>query len=416
MPAISTVLPQHAEGASFLWILRSGAVSAPHYDLADLAKLDQRVEANLDGLRIAGEAGWEICKEALTTEKPGEVFAAAVLAFESGKKERLDTVLEAGAASQELSRGLVSALGWLTFPQAEPHIKQLLASQSSALRRVGIAASAVHRQNPGSPLMAAISNADPLLRSRAIKAMGELGLRTSLYELQKYLADEDDQCRFWATWTSALLSPESKAITILRSIAESKQPYREKALQVAVRRMDAPAASAWRDKLAQDAELIRIAIIAAGAFGDPASVPWLIDHMKTPELARVAGEAFTMITGVDIAYQDLDAEKPGDFEAGPTENPEDENVDMDPDDNLPWPAPELIAKWWSVHQAEFQNGARYLLGKPISVEWCQQVLRSGRQRQRAAVALELAIREPGQPLFNVAAPGVRQQQLLGLRR
>jgi len=412
----SLVLSQHAEEASFLWILRSAAVAAPHYDVADLAKLDQRVEANLDGLRISGDAGWEICKEALSTEEPGEAFAAAVLAFESGNKDRVDIVLKAGTASPELARALVSALGWLPFPQAEPHIKELLASPSTVLKQVGIAASAIHRQNPGPALLQAVSSPDPLLRSRALRAMGELGLRSSLFELQKFLADEDEQCRFWAAWTLALLSPDAKALKILGSIVESKLPYREKALQVAIRRMDAPAASAWRDKLAQDAKLIRIAIVAAGASGDPASVPWLIDQMRTPELARVAGEAFTMITGVDIAYQDLDADKPDGFEAGPTENPEDENVDMDPDDNLPWPAPELIAKRRSLHQDEFENGARYLLGKPISVEWCQQVLRSGRQRQRAAAALELAIREPSQPLFNVAAPGFRQQQLLGLRR
>ena len=119
-----------------------------------------------------------------------------------------------------------------------------------------------------------------------------------------------------------------------------------------------------------------------------------------------------MITGVDIAFTDLDGKKPAGFDAGPTENPEDENVEMDPDENLPWPNPELIAKWWSQHQGEFQPGIRYLLGKPISVDWCHQVLRKGRQRQRAAAALELAIRQPGQPLFNVAAPGFRQQQML----
>jgi len=32
---------------------------------------------------------------------------------------------------------------------------------------------------------------------------------------------------------------------------------------------------------------------------------------------------------------------------------------------------------------------------------------------RAAAALELAIRNPGQPLFSAAAPGFRQQQILG---
>jgi hypothetical protein len=34
------------------------------------------------------------------------------------------------------------------------------------------------------------------------------------------------------------------------------------------------------------------------------------------------------------------------------------------------------------------------------------------QRQRAAAALELAILQPGQPLFEVRAPGFRQQQIL----
>jgi uncharacterized protein (TIGR02270 family) len=416
MPAIHIALSQHDDGVSFLWELRSAAVAAPHYSLADLVKLDQRVEANLDGLRIAGEAGWEICKEALSAEAPGEVFAVAVLALESGNEDRLETVFEAGAASQELLRGLISALGWLPFQQAEPHIKQLFVSSSSALLRVGLAASAIHRQNPGQSLVDAISSVDPLLRARALRAIGELGLKSYPHEMKLHLADPDGLCQFWAAWSVALLFADSKALTILGSIAESDLPYREKALQVAIRQMDAPAASAWHNKLAQDAQLIRIAIIAAGAFGDPASIPWLMEQMKVPELARVAGEAFTTITGVDIALEDLDDEKPEGFETGPTENPDDDNVEMDPDENLPWPDSELIAKWWTQHQAKFQKGARYLLGKPISVDWCQQVLRNGRQRQRAAAALELAIRQPCQPLFNVAAPGFRQMRQLGLTR
>jgi len=34
------------------------------------------------------------------------------------------------------------------------------------------------------------------------------------------------------------------------------------------------------------------------------------------------------------------------------------------------------------------------------------------QRQRAAAVLEMAILQPGQPLFEVRAPGFRQQQIL----
>ena len=146
---IPVVIEQHAEEAAFHWLLRDAAVCAPHYSLDDLAKLDNRLDAHIDGLRIAGEAGWEICQEQLGWEEAGEVFVSAVLAFESGHEARIQAVLEVGSASRELSRGLVSALGWLPYQQAETYIQQLLTAESSDLRRIGIAAYAVHRRDPG---------------------------------------------------------------------------------------------------------------------------------------------------------------------------------------------------------------------------------------------------------------------------
>ncbi len=138
------------------------------------------------------------------------------------------------------------------------------------------------------------------------------------------------------------------------------------------------------------------------------SVPWLIEQMKIPELARVAGEALTMITGLELDSAPFEGQWPEGFEAGPTEDPEDENVEMDPDENLPWPDREKIAEWWRKNQDRFENGTRYLVGRPMTVEWLNDVLRNGYQRQRAAAALELAIRQPGTPLFEVRAPGWRQ--------
>ena len=68
------VVEQHTEDASFLWLLRDDAVHAPNYNLQDLADLDERVEANIDGLRVAGDVGWEYCERGLEQEEPGEVF------------------------------------------------------------------------------------------------------------------------------------------------------------------------------------------------------------------------------------------------------------------------------------------------------------------------------------------------------
>jgi uncharacterized protein (TIGR02270 family) len=180
--------------------------------------------------------------------------------------------------------------------------------------------------------------------------------------------------------------------------------------------MDLLSAHALEKELARSPQTIRLAIMCAGAMGDPVSIPRLVEQMENPELARIAGESFTMITGADIAYEDLEGNKPQGFEAGPTESPEDEDVAMDPDEDLPWPNPELILKWWDQRKSRFRNGTRYLMGRTVSPEHLQHVLRTGRQRQRAAAALELAMLNPGQPLFEVRAPGFRQQQLLGLPR
>jgi len=413
-------LAQHADQASFLWGLRTRAIAAPHYDLADLAKLDQRLEAHVDGLRIAGDEGWQLCRKELDWKEPGEVFAAAVLAFESGAEQRIAEVLKLATTSPELSRGVISALGWLNYEQAEPHIKNLCASESPARRRIGIAAAAIHRKDPGRPLQEAISDADPLLKARALRAVGELG-RVDLVPLIQHevnrepsAKDKAEGCLFWAAWSIALLAGYTNAVQVLRSFAESTSPYRERALQLALRRLDINSAHVWYQQLTKNPKFARAAVIGAGVIGDPALIPWLIEQMSVPPLSRVAGEAFTMITGVDIAYEDLDGEKPEGFESGPTENPEDEDVEMDPDERLPWPDPKLIAMWWEKHDDGFHGGIRYLLGKPIVIEWMHQVLRSGGQRQRAAAALELAILQPGEPMFEVRAPGFRQQEMLKL--
>jgi uncharacterized protein (TIGR02270 family) len=406
------VVTQHAEDASFLWLLRHAAVSRPDYSLANLSKLDSRVEAHLDGLRIAGESGWRVVQETLSFEGSCDLFAAGSFAFESGNQDWIDLVLESAAEKPATISGVISALGWLVYEQAQPHIQTLVSSPLPIQRAIGIAASAIRRVDPGVILVEAISDSDPSVRARALRAVGELGRVDLLPRMRGGLTDSDQSARFAAAWSVILLSPNLDALAALRTIAESPGQFSVKALQMAIRRMDLVGAKAWQAWFSRRKEGLRMAITAAGAIGDPDHVSWLTEQMKIPSLARVAGEAFTMITGIDLAYVDLEKNAPEGFEAGPTDNPEDENVDMDPDQHLPWPDPALVQKWWANNQSRFQKGTRYLLGKPMSIEWLRQVLRIGRQRQRVAAALELAIRQPGQPLFEVRAPGFRQQASL----
>jgi uncharacterized protein (TIGR02270 family) len=411
MKVIQSVIEQHAEEAAFLWLLRDAAVRAPHYNLKDLAKLDDRIEAHIDGLRIAGDAGWQLCQQALSQEAPGEVFAASVLAFESGDKGRTHTAVTAGCQSPETFRGLISALGWLPFSLIELWVQRLLNAKLPIYRRIAIAACAIHRQNPGAALEAAVDDPDLSLQARALRAVGELQRRNLLPALRQRLKSEDDRCRFWAAWSAGLLH-DARGISHLQHFVENGSLFQERALPLVLRAMNPSEAGDWLRNLMQNPKLARVVVVSGGIIGNPASIPWLIKQIKNPELARVAGEAFTLITGVDLAYEDLEGEQPENFEAGPTENPEDEEVAMDPDEDLPWPDPKRIQTWWSTNKDRFQAGFRYLVGQPITPAHCQRVLVTGRQRQRTAAALELALLLPDTPLFETRAPGFRQQQAL----
>ncbi len=411
---IPLIIDQHAEEAAFLWLLRDVAVKEPHYSLKDLAELDNRVEAHLDGLRISGEVGWETCLKALEIGEPGEVFAASVLAFESGEGQRIDKVLKTALANEENFRALISAVGWIDYKQVGQLIQHMLVAKSSDFRRIGIAASTVHRQDPESILEQAIESEDALKSAQALKAVGELKRHDLLPSFAKHLKSDNEACRFWAAWSAVLLGDRLQAKEALKQTVVSESKFRERALQTVLRTMDGKESQSWLKGLAQNPDRLRDVVIGAGVSGDPAFIPWLIQQMEIPELARVAGEAFSMITGVDLAFEDMEGEWPEGFEAGPTENPEDEDVEMDADEDLPWPAPKLIQAWWGRHRPKFQIGTRYLVGKPISATQCKQVLISGFQRQRNAAALELALMDPKTPLFPTKAPGFVQQRLLGL--
>src|SRR5262245_26038226 len=189
MASILRIVERHAEDAAFLWTLRDRHASGKTFRLWDLARLDRRLDAHLDGLRIAGEDGWTLCSEALVHRANGEVFAAAVTAFESGRPHRIDTIFDLVADRPDLARGLISALGWTTAEVARRQIGQLLASGSTLFRRAGVAAAAIRRLDPGPVLESSLEDVeDSFLTARALEAVGELGLREMLPLVLVHLA------------------------------------------------------------------------------------------------------------------------------------------------------------------------------------------------------------------------------------
>ncbi len=248
---IPEIVAQHAEEAALCWLWRNLGSTAPHLLLEDLVRLDNRLDAHLDGLRIGGEAAWDICRHELRWNEQGEIFALATLAFPSGDERCIETVLRAASASYGLSRPLVSALGWLPWREAAGPIERLLRTADPFRRRVAMAASAAHRQDLGKSLAEALDDSDLLLRAKALRAVGELGRTDLRNRVRVHIADDDAECRFAAAWTSSLMSDDAEAVALLRRIVEENGPRRLAALWLGVRRMTPQDAVSWLRGLAR---------------------------------------------------------------------------------------------------------------------------------------------------------------------
>ena len=410
---IANVVSQHAEEAATLYGTRAVLVRAPGVRLWALQRdCDARLAAHLDGLSVAGEQSWPFCEAALESPSAGTVFTAAVRAIEEMDHHKLDKLFALVEACPETVPGLMGAFGWHARQRLQGLVTKLLSSEKALRRSVGIAACAMHRVNPGVVVSRSFHDPDPDDRMRAYRIVGELGLSEFVEACSDATRDENADCRFWASWSSVLIGERSRAFQTFAHTGMTEGGHRARAFRLSLQAVGPTVSHSALKTLAADPADLRRVIKGSGIAGDPAYVPWLIDHMREENTSRLAAEAFSLITGADLAALDLEGLQPEDFESGPTDNPDDGNVEMDSDDGLPWPHAERIEKWWSANANRFHKGQRYFMGAPVTRELCVDVPKNGYQRQRILAAHYLCLLNPGTPLFNTSAPAWRQQRLL----
>jgi uncharacterized protein (TIGR02270 family) len=291
-------------------------------------------------------------------------------------------------------------------------VAESLDSAQPLRRLAGIAASAMHRVDPGLVQRRRLEDSDAMVRARALRAAGELGMQGLVSQLASATDDEDSACRFRAAWSAVLLGDRQRALAALRAMALEQGPFRDRAMQLALLASTPAACQELLRGFSADPARRRTLIRGIGLMGDPALVPWLIEQMDSDALTRAAGEAFSLITGADLAALDLERKPPEGLETGPNDDPDDGNVDMDPDDGLPWPDIDRVTRWWSANADRFTAGQRFFVGQPVTGEHCIEVLKTGYQRQRMLAAFHRSLLQPGTPLFEWRAPAWRQKRAL----
>ena len=410
-PVVRIVLEQHVEELTTLWAVRDGLCAAAHIQLRDLARFDERIAAHEDGCALAGDDGLRVLTAQLAEITPGGVFGLALVGFALNDHATIARCVALAEANPDARRGLTSALGWVEPVRLKGIAKSLLDGSSAVQRCLGLAACRLHGVDPGNLLRAALTEADNDVRAEAARTAGTLGL-ADVASLLGPRVDEDANCRFWSAWSAVSLGNRTRALDTLMNVAFSAGQHRRRAFPLACQVMGVTAAHEILCQLAQDPAEIRWVIEGSGIVGDSVYVPWLINHMADPATARLAAEAFSLITGVDFGQGGLEGKRPEGFESGPTDDPADPNVAEDPDDSLPWPNVIKTEKWWGASRGRFPKGVRYFMGAPVTRAHCIDVLKTGYQRQRILAAHYLCLLEPGTPLFNTSAPAWRQQRLL----
>jgi uncharacterized protein (TIGR02270 family) len=306
-------------------------------------------------------------------------------------------------------------------------IKSWFDAPEASLQWLAMVACAVHRVDPGATLDRLLAHQDPRIRRRARKAAGELGRVNLLEACRDALgaegeAEADDAAHSLNTARYAVqLGDRGAALTQLLKLARTPSAQQTEAAALAMLFADADQGRALVSALAaqgaSDASQRRLLIKASGWSGDPKVVPWLIQQMRDLKVARLAGEAFSAITGADLARLDLEnVHQPDAPPSGPSDDPNDDDVAMDEDDSLPWPKVGAIEAWWAREASRFTPGVRHLMGRPITLSTCHEalteVLTTATQRVRSQAALLGQALRPGTPLFNIAAPKWRQLRAL----
>lgn len=381
--ASETVVARHAEDAAFFWSRREAMLGRSVCTAAEFVRLDERVDANLDGLWIAGPCGWDAAWEQMTTwGAPDELFVAAFLAFATAEPRRTRAVFDALAGDAARVDAAVAALGWHDRATIEPLLCRWATASEPLLRALAIGGLAAHRCRVDGVLEAALADESAAVAARAAGAAGELGRVDLAPQLRE--RGSDPPVRFQAARALARLGATDPWVhEALAGIAEKDEARADRAIAALVHHAPGEARglfNRWRTGCP------RLALGVAAELGDPGWMPEVIALMASDELARAAGDAFAGLTGVDLEEADLAAQASRDLLRGPSDDPDDDRVELDRDDGLAWPAVAAVTRWWTEHGGAYRPGERYLGGVVVGRVDAGATAEQASQLRRAALA------------------------------
>jgi hypothetical protein len=381
---------EHLEEAALLYERRRLWLEDPSLTLHDLAELEERQEAHLDGLVVGAPQTLGMCERAVAEGDAAELHVGVRIACRCGQSGFLDALALRLRGCDEDERGELENAASAALSAELPceWAPRLAAALEDSICGPLVAEAVGHRRIPmGSLLLGAIAERGIEVDRRYVRALGELRYEAALPELRGLLGRAPTPT-LWSEVALACLKLHDREVAAL--VASSAQISAWSPIAQAIV-FEAPSVWLCREL---DIRPTPQLLTALALRGDPTSLATCVDRLDDDELGDAAAAALLAITGAEL-FDDPSDDEEDTFDVGPI--------------STRCRDPERWTAWLDQNTQGWVHGTRYRLGRvctPAVARACLGSL-SLPLDLRAAIRDELAIRH-GESPTHVSAPAHQQ--------
>ena len=288
------------------WCLRESCIGDPGVSLRDLAVSDRRVIASVDAVRVLIAGRWQGLTGCIEEFERGTDFILLIAASVARSRSLVHDLWR--RLTERDSESTIDCVAWI--PSDGASAIELIADRDSSETAI-VAALALARARGAldDAMMCDWFGRTPndRLRRLIVKMAGEGGLGVSVSRLRRQLRSSDPECIVASALTGQLESHQD----LYRVRCDSGV---DRDLAATVGRIWS---AAFSGTVPEDGRASQRSVVSLRSRGWRVDIESLIERLGDHRVGRAAGEALSMITGVDLAYEDMETDPPTDFESGP---------------------------------------------------------------------------------------------------
>ncbi|WP_175010653.1 HEAT repeat domain-containing protein [Burkholderia lata] len=389
---------RHAQDAAFYWSQSDSSLCSPTVSIKKLASFHSLLEANLDGLRVAGDAGMLMARRELDRWKSqGDAFVYGVLSFEKYADSQFEPVWDLlDEHAESTVYGFSCATSWASRKAVFARLEQWKATAHP----IPLALSVIARRELALPIASQdvaryFDHESHWVRGAACHLAAELPAESARDFLLRALDDGDLDVQIAAADALMALGRDARVrhrlVDMVGRCKLLAEEQRGLAKQIALARMDRLARYLGhavncgdpeaREVLAMLPAELQIPFIAH--HGDPAFIDDLIARLSNNRLSDAAFQAMHLITGIDLDDSQFLVR---------TASTPDEDSDEDSlqhlDSTRLQPDHGAITDWWDKKRAHFKSGTPWLVGSSaLNHDHVSRIFHLGSQLQRFAAQM-----------------------------